>query len=87
VTVVRSERRVHKPAPKLDEVEQIKRLVEIQKEIVELAKQNELTAKECDALRHELAQSTRRPPKGWGPAVLLAAWVERLKSAVKRFSC
>ena len=64
MTVVRSERRAGKPAPKLDEVEQIKRLIEIQKQIVELAKQNELTAKACEALRHELSQATRGRKSG-----------------------
>lgn len=59
MTVVGVERRAKAKAV-TTEVEQIKRLIEIQTQIVELAKQNELTEKQCEALRHELAQRTNR---------------------------
>jgi hypothetical protein len=82
VTVVRSDRPGHKAATKLDEAEQIKRLIEIQRQIVELAEQNELTAKECEALRRELSQSTRRAPKGRRGINGLRDVLERLKNLV-----
>ena len=82
MTVVRSDRRAAKPAAKLDEVEQIKRLIEIQKQIVELAEQNELTAKECEALRRDLSQSARRPPRRWLRINALRNALERLKRLV-----
>ena len=43
------------------EVEQIRRLIEIQSQIVELAKQNELTERQCEVLRHDVARGARRP--------------------------
>jgi len=49
-----------KPRPLSDEVEQIQRLIEIQSQIVELARQNETTAQECAELRHELSEELRR---------------------------
>ena len=82
MTVVRNDRRDPKPGPRLDEAEQIKRLIEIQKQIVELAKQNELTAMECEALRNELSQATRRAPKGWRGINALRDLLDRLKNLV-----
>ena len=58
--VVAVERRA-KPRPKLDEVEQIKRLIDVQTQIVELAKQNEITQQQCKALRRELERGLRSP--------------------------
>ena len=43
-----------------DEVEQLKRLVEIQSQIVELARRNEFAARECETLREELARAASR---------------------------
>jgi hypothetical protein len=63
MTVVGVERRA-RPKPESREIEQLKRLIEIQSQIVELAKKNELTEKQCEALRHELAQGVR-PPTFW----------------------
>jgi hypothetical protein len=60
MTIVGVERRA-KARPREAEVEQIKRLIEIQSQIVELAKQNELTEQQCEMLRHDLARGTRRP--------------------------
>ena len=59
MTVVGGERRAKARAVST-EVEQIKRLIEIQTQIVELAKQNELTEKQCEALRDELARRTQQ---------------------------
>jgi hypothetical protein len=87
VTIVRSDRRDHKPAPKLDEVEQIKRLIEIQKQIVELAKQNELTERECEALRHELSRSARRPANRRLRFTLFHNAVERIKRMLNQRRC
>ena len=42
------------------EVEQLKRLIEIQRQIVELAKQNEIARRQCEALREERARDVRR---------------------------
>jgi hypothetical protein len=79
MTVVGGEKRA-KPRPKSDEIEQIKRLIEIQTQIVELAKQNELTEKECEALRRELSQVVRRPlGSGRSPGQFLRNLVQRLK--------
>lgn len=61
MTIVDVERRA-KAKPELEEIEQLKRLIEIQSQIVELAKQNELTQKQCELLRHELAQGPGQPP-------------------------
>jgi hypothetical protein len=58
--IVGAERRA-KARPREAEVEQIKRLIEIQSQIVELAKQNDLTAKRCELLRHDVAHGTRPP--------------------------
>jgi hypothetical protein len=63
MTVVGVERRA-RPKSESGEIEQLKRLIEIQSQIVELAKKNELTEKQCEALRHELAQGVR-PPTFW----------------------
>jgi hypothetical protein len=63
MTVVGVERRA-RPKPESQEIEQLKRLIEIQSQIVELAKKNELTEKQCEALRHQLAQGVR-PPTFW----------------------
>ena len=46
--------------PGSDEIEQLKRLIEIQTQIVELAKQNENAKKECKVLRDELSCEVRR---------------------------
>ena len=78
MTVVTGEKR-NKP-PKLDEVEQIKRLIEIQRQIVELAKQNELTEKECEALRRELERPMRRSPERGRVFGFFRKWVQRLKN-------
>jgi hypothetical protein len=43
-----------------DEIEQLRQLIEIQSQIVELARQNELTAKECEELRERLACEARQ---------------------------
>jgi len=43
-----------------DEVEQLKRMVDIQRQIVELARQNEIARKQCEALREERARDARR---------------------------
>jgi hypothetical protein len=59
--VLEAERRARvKPRSKPDEVEQLKQLIAIQTQIVELAKQNELTKRECETLRRELAGQVRR---------------------------
>ena len=52
--------RATKAASALVEIEQLKRLIEMQSEIVELAKQNERVENECEALRKELAGGFRR---------------------------
>jgi hypothetical protein len=59
MTVVGGARR-GRPRRESREIDQIKRLIEIQTQIVELAKQNELTEKQCKALRDELAQRAHR---------------------------
>lgn len=60
--VVEVERRGREtPRPKPDEVDQLKQLIAIQTQIVELAKRNELTEKQCEALRRELAERTSSP--------------------------
>ncbi len=66
MTVVGGERRA-RPRSKVDEVEQLKRLIAIQTQIVKLANENELTEQQCAALRHELSQSRRRPGERWSP--------------------
>jgi hypothetical protein len=43
-----------------DEVEQIRRMVDIQRQIVELARQNEIARKQCETLREEQAREARR---------------------------
>ncbi len=78
--VVKGEKR-NKPERERDEVEQIKRLIEMQRQIVELAKQNELTEKECEALRRELAPAVRRSPERPRVFGILRNWVQRLKNA------
>ena len=77
MTVVGGERRRRRRPPVTGEIDQLKQLVEIQSQIVEVAKQNELTEKECEALRHELAQSARRPPRPRF-AGLVRGWLRRL---------
>ena len=76
--VVMGEKR-NKPRQKQDEVEQIKRLIELQREIVELAKQNELTEKECEALRRELTPAARRVPDTWSVCKFLRNLAQRVK--------
>ncbi len=76
MTVVGGERRA-RPKPKVDEVEQLKRLIAIQTQIVELAKENELTEQQCTALRHELSQSRRRPAPRWSPLRWFRVVVQR----------
>jgi len=66
MTVVGEEREVRAKA-RLDEAEQIKRLIEIQTQIVVLAKQNEIAERECEALRRELAASMRQSQQGRAP--------------------
>jgi len=79
--VVGSERRA-KPRPRIDEIEQLKQLIAIQNQIVELAKQNELTQKECEAMRQELSQnirSSRRRNSSF--AQLARSFFKRLKNS------
>ena len=76
MTVVGGERRA-RPKPKVDEVEQLKRLIAIQTQIVELAKENELTEQQCATLRHELSQARRRPAERWSPLRWLRAVAQR----------
>jgi hypothetical protein len=69
-----------RPQSELDEVEQLKQLVAIQTQIVELARQNELTARECEALRQELSDRLRRPrPVNAGPLDPVRRLLERGK--------
>jgi hypothetical protein len=75
MTVVGGERRA-RPKPKEDEVEQLKRLIAIQTQIVELARENELTEQQCAALRQELSQARRRPSGRWTPQQLFRAMVK-----------
>jgi hypothetical protein len=78
MTVVGGERRA-RPKPKVDEVEQLRRLIAIQTQIVELAKENELTEQQCAELRHELSQSRRRSAPQWSPLRWLRAVAQRFK--------
>jgi hypothetical protein len=77
MTVIAGEQRAN-PKPRLDEVDQLKRLIEIQREIVELAIQNELTEQECEALRHELSRAQRRPERRWSLLRFLRAAMQRV---------
>ena len=79
MTVVGGERRA-RPKPKVDEVEQLKRLITIQTQIVELAKENELTEQQCATLRHELSQAQRRPVPQWSPLRWFRVVVRRFTS-------
>jgi hypothetical protein len=74
---VLGERRRARPKPKVDEVAELKRLIAIQTQIVELAKQNELAEKECAELRQELSRSARRPARRWSPMQLMRALVQK----------
>jgi hypothetical protein len=66
--------------PKLDEVEQLRQMVAIQTQIVQLAKQNELTQKECEVLREELSRRMRPDPsRGSAFSRLLRAVLRQLK--------
>jgi hypothetical protein len=42
--------------PGADDLEPYRRLIEIQKQLVKMAKQNEQTRRECDALREQAAR-------------------------------
>lgn len=79
---VLGERRRARPKPKVDEVAELKRLIAIQTQIVELAKQNELAEKECAELRQELSRSARRPARRWSPLVWLCALARKVVKAV-----
>ncbi len=71
-----------KPAARFDEIEQLKQLVAIQTQIVELAKQNELTERECEALRRQLAEQVRRPrQQNLSPPRWLRVILEKMKTA------
>jgi hypothetical protein len=80
MTVVGVEREV-RARPRLDEAEQIKRLIEIQTQIVELAKQNEIAERECEALRRELAASMRHSQPGRAP--FARRFVELLRRLIR----
>ena len=67
------------PLPPRDEVEQIKELIEIQMQIVELARQNEVTRRECEALRHELAEAMCRPRRRPGLVPWWRGWLQRFR--------
>ena len=73
---VLGERRRARPKPKVDEVAELKRLIAIQTQIVELAKQNELAEKECAELRQELSRSARRPARRWSPMQMVRELVQ-----------
>lgn len=74
--------------PESEEIEQLKRLIEIQTQIVELAKQNELAERECEAVWQELSRDARRrarrsflrPSGGRGSR----AWTEHFSEPVRR---
>lgn len=74
---VLGERRRARPKPKVDEVAELKRLIAIQTQIVELAKQNELAEKECAELRQELSRSVCRPAQRWSPMQLMRKLVQK----------
>ena len=76
MTVVGGERRA-RPKPKVDEVGQLKRLIAIQTQIVELARENERTEQQCATLRHELSQSRQPPVPRWSPLRWLRAVAQR----------
>jgi hypothetical protein len=84
MTALSGEKRT-RPAPQIGEIERLKQLVAIQTQIVELAKQNELTKQECETLRRELAEKIRRARgERSAPAKLLRGIVKRLRNAASR---
>ena len=54
-------------AASADELDQFKRLVELQGQIVEQARKNELAEKECETLWKRLAREARRKPHMLSP--------------------
>jgi hypothetical protein len=59
-----------KPAPhsadRVDDLEPYRRLIQIQKQLAEMAKQNEQTKRECDALREQVAREIELLRSGAG---------------------
>lgn len=57
------------------EIEQLKRLIEIQRQIVELAEENRRAERQCDSLRVELVQSARAKSSLRGPRRIIASFL------------
>jgi hypothetical protein len=64
------------PAP--DELETYRRLVDLQSQIVELARRNSESERLCRLLRERLDQQTSRR-RGTGPRKMLAHFLERVR--------
>jgi hypothetical protein len=51
----RGQKRIQKPEPVTDDLEPYRQLVELQKQMIKLAKQNDQAKRECAALRERVA--------------------------------
>ena len=69
-----------KPTPTLEELENYRRLVELQSQIVELARCNDEAERRCEVLRQRLEQQNARRCRGKSQQ-MLARLLERLRQS------
>jgi len=77
---VKDVRTAPKLTPTLDELENYRRLVELQSQIVELARRNDDAERLCEELRQCLEQQTTRRRRGKSHPMLLRL-LERLRQS------